>query len=178
MASAATFVPVEVYLTTSYQPDCEYIDGQVLERNAGETPHSSVQKFFIGAFLANEKKWDVRVFPEDRVQVAEERYRVPDLCVVRRSTPLENIIVTPPLICIEVLSPEDRMSRTQESVDDYIRMGVQSVWVVDPRRRKVYVADRSTTLQEVGDFLTLDGTQIRVAVSEIFGEIEEMEALG
>jgi hypothetical protein len=55
---------------------------------------------------------------------------------------------------------------------------VQSVWVVDPRRRKVYVADRSTTLQEVGDFLTLDGTQIRVAVPEIFGEIEEMEALG
>src|ERR1700744_4595833 len=169
-------VPVEVYLTSMYEPDCDYVDGELLERNVGETPHSSAQKFFITFFAANEKTWGIRVFPEDRIQVSDTRYRVADICVVRRSTRLEKIIRTPPLLCIEILSPEDRMSRTQEKVDDYIQMGLQAVWVIDPRRRRAFVADRSVTLQPVEDELTLEGTEIRVPVVEIFSEIEEMDA--
>ncbi|MBB5064711.1 Uma2 family endonuclease [Granulicella mallensis] len=118
------------------------------------------------------------MFPEDRIQVSDTRYRVADICVVKRSTPLETIIRTPPLLCIEILSPEDRMSRTQEKVDDYIQMGVQAVWVIDPRRRRAYVADRSVTLQPAEDVLTLEGTEIRVPVAEIFSELDEMDALG
>jgi Uma2 family endonuclease len=171
-------VPVEVYLTSMYDPDCDYVDGELLERNVGETPHASAQKFFITFFAVREKAWNVRVFPEDRIQVSDTRYRVADICVVKRSTPLETIIRTPPLLCIEILSPEDRMSRTQEKVDDYIQMGVQAVWVIDPRRRRAYVADRSVTLQPAEDVLTLEGTEIRVPVAEIFSELDEMDALG
>ena len=29
-------VPLSQYLTTSYRPDCEYLDGELLERNVGE----------------------------------------------------------------------------------------------------------------------------------------------
>ena len=176
-APTPVFVPVEVYLTSSYHPDCEYVDGEVQERHVGETPHSAVQKFFTIFFAAREKAWGVRVLPEDRVQISEHRYRVPDLCVVLRSTKFERIIKTPPLICIEVLSPEDRMSRTQEKVDDFIRMGVKSVWVIDPRRRCAWIASGSVTLQPVSDFLTVEGTEIRVPVAEIFSELDELEAM-
>jgi hypothetical protein len=31
----ATLVPVEEYLSTNYDPDCEYVDGQIVERNLG-----------------------------------------------------------------------------------------------------------------------------------------------
>jgi hypothetical protein len=33
--AAATVVPVEEYLRTSYHPDMEYVDGSLLERNVG-----------------------------------------------------------------------------------------------------------------------------------------------
>ena len=35
----ATQMTVEEYLRTSFDPDCEYVDGEVLERNVGETDH-------------------------------------------------------------------------------------------------------------------------------------------
>ena len=35
--AAGTFVPVEVYLRTSdYEPDAEYVDGEILERPKGD----------------------------------------------------------------------------------------------------------------------------------------------
>ena len=42
MATRA-LIPVEVYLTCVYRPDCDYVDGEVLERNLGEREHSYVQ---------------------------------------------------------------------------------------------------------------------------------------
>lgn len=170
-------ISVELYLSSMYHPDCDYVDGELLERNVGETPHSVVQKFFTTFFASREKGWGVRVLPEARVQVSASRYCVADVCVVRRSTPLEPIIVTPPLVCIEVLLPEDRMSRTQEKVDDYILMGVQTVWVIYPRRRRAFFADRSVTLQPETEMLTIAGTDVKVPVGEIFAELDEFEAL-
>ena len=40
---ASTTVSVEEYLSTSYSPDREYIDGLLLEGNWGETDHSRFQ---------------------------------------------------------------------------------------------------------------------------------------
>ena len=33
---APVLVPVEEYLRTTYRPDCDYVDGEVLERNVGD----------------------------------------------------------------------------------------------------------------------------------------------
>ena len=44
---AATLVSVEDYLSTSYSPDREYIDGRIVERNLGEKTHSSIQANLI-----------------------------------------------------------------------------------------------------------------------------------
>jgi hypothetical protein len=38
--ASATRVPVEVYLCSSYEPDAEYVDGEIEERPAGENEHS------------------------------------------------------------------------------------------------------------------------------------------
>ena len=46
----ATQMSVEEYLRTSFDPDCEYVDGEVLERNEGEKDHSKVQKRLIVLF--------------------------------------------------------------------------------------------------------------------------------
>ena len=38
--ATTSFVPVEEYLNTSYEPDCEYVDGEMLQRNMGEPEHA------------------------------------------------------------------------------------------------------------------------------------------
>ena len=164
-------VPVQVYLNRVYRPDRDFVNGEVLRRNVGEMPHASVQKFFLMYFGSAEQELQVRVYPEQRVQTSETSYRVADICVVRGDAPWESIVRTPPLLCIEVLSPKDRMSRVQARVDDFIRMGVAAVWVVNPRQRTALVAERSATLQPAGAVLTVQGTGVRVGGGDIFGEL-------
>ncbi len=47
----SALVSVKEYLNTSYRPDCDYVDGHVVERNLGELDHSDLQTeiaFFFG----------------------------------------------------------------------------------------------------------------------------------
>jgi Uma2 family endonuclease len=136
-----TLVSVEDYLHTSYSPDCEYVDGKILERKAGEQDHSQLQ-MFLSAYLFNRRQqWDILVYPEQRVQVKRDRFRVPDICVVVGSRPAEQIFVHPPFLCIEILSKEDRMSDVLVKVADYLEFGVRYVWVLDPRSRQIQIYD-------------------------------------
>ena len=176
MAETAVLVPVEEYLTTDYSPDVDYVDGELQERNMGEGQHSSIQKFFIIYFGTREEQWHILTYPEQRVQTRPTRYRVPDVCVMSEDVPFEPIIRTAPLLCIEVLSPEDRMSRVQKKVAEYIHMGVRAVWIVDPWERQVTIADGSITLQPADEELTVRGTDIRVPVPDIFRQLDKLEA--
>ncbi len=77
MATRA-LIPVEVYLTSVYRPDCDYVDGEVVERTLGGRKQSRIQ-MKLGAFLyAREETMGFQVFPEQRVQVKGERFRIPE----------------------------------------------------------------------------------------------------
>jgi Uma2 family endonuclease len=132
-------ISVSEYLHTSYSPDCDYVDGLVMERNVGEWDHADLQGAFIAFFRAKRKLWNIRAVPECRVQVSPSRFRIPDVGVMLGQDRQEPIIRKPPFICIEILSPEDRMPRVQERLDDFLRFGVPHVWVADPRSREGYV---------------------------------------
>jgi Uma2 family endonuclease len=118
-----TLISVEEYLATSYRPDCDYVDGRIEERNAGEWDHGRLQLKIGAYFLARQREWNTYASTEQRVQVREGRFRVPDVCVTL-GDPQERILTRAPFICIEVLSPEDRMIRVEKRIDDYLGMGV------------------------------------------------------
>jgi Uma2 family endonuclease len=136
MANGA-LASVHEYLSTSYEHDCEYIDGLILERNGGEFDHASLQGATSAWLYDRRKQLGIAVFLEQRVQVSATRFRVPDVCVTL-GTPDEQIFTNPPFICIEILSPEDRLSAMQERVTDYLNMGVPYVWILDPKTRLAY----------------------------------------
>ena len=46
-------ISFDEYLRTSYEPDAEYADGQVLERNAGEYDHNLLQMLLVVWFNQN-----------------------------------------------------------------------------------------------------------------------------
>ena len=100
-------VTVEEYLVSSYMPDREYVDGRLLERKLGEYDHSTTQPILLAWLINHDGEWGTRSRVEQRVQVSETRYRVPDICMLRRDRAIEQIISHPPLVCIEVLSPDD-----------------------------------------------------------------------
>jgi Uma2 family endonuclease len=63
-----------------------------------------------------------------------------------------------PDLCVEVVSPNDRLTRVAQKARQWIATGAQLVWVVDPRRRcaTVYRADGSTEQLTPGDSLRGD----------------------
>lgn len=83
--SGAASIPVSEYLNSSYRPDCDYLDGELLERNVGEWDHSRLQMLLSRFLFDREKQWGIVVVPEQRVQVGPTRFRVPDITVIAGS---------------------------------------------------------------------------------------------
>jgi Uma2 family endonuclease len=104
--------------------------------------------------------------------VKRARFRVPDVSVLRSDAPREQIITHPPLIAIEILSPEDRLGRFQDGIDDYVEFGVENIWIVDSETRRAWTADRTGLHLVQNGELTVAGTPIRVVLSEMFAELD------
>jgi Uma2 family endonuclease len=170
---SVALISVAEYLRTAYSPDCDYVDGEVQERNLGERDHSTLQGEFLYYFRSRKKEWKVVVYPEQRVQVSHTRFRIPDVCVYVGEGPKEQIFRTPPFICIEVLSPEDRTSRFQQRIDDYLKFGVQYIWVIDPPTRTALVHTKDGAHKAKDGILRTENPALTVPLSEIFAALDE-----
>ncbi len=129
---ATTFISVEEYLHSTYEPDAEYVDGVLEERSMGEGRHSEWKGTLAYFFKAHKREWVIRVRPETRTQTGERRYRIPDLAILDAALPDEPIVTVPPLIAVEILSSEDRLSRLVIRLADFEAMGVPAIYVIDP----------------------------------------------
>jgi Uma2 family endonuclease len=133
-------IPVEEYLRTIYHPDCDYVDGEVVERNLGEQSHGRLQFNIAKCLSEHERLFGFRTLIEVRLQVLPNRFRVPDVMLIPLAASKEKIIRTPPLLCIEVLSPEDTLNRINRRVQEYLDIGVPSCWIVDPESGEAWIA--------------------------------------
>ncbi len=131
-------VPVELYLHSSYEPDAEFVDGEVELRPTGEYDHATWQYAIQKWFDQRAREWNLRVRSELRVQVNSTRYRVPDVVVFDRDRPVEQILTHPPVAVFEILSPEDSVTRILNKLADYAAMDIRNVFVVDPRAEIFY----------------------------------------
>lgn len=168
---ATTLISVEEYLSTSYDPDCDYVDGELIERNRGESDHGGLQ-ISIGAWLfARRKALGIHVFTATRTQVARTRFRVPDIAVTTQKVK-GRILREPPFLCIEVLSPEDPVSRMEVKIDDYLKFGVAHVCLIDPRKKLAwsYTAEGR---REAASVLTTQEPRIELPIAELFAELDE-----
>lgn len=135
MAATAQLVqsPLELYLRTSFEPDAEFVNGEIVERAMGEFDHSSWQHALELWFARFAQEWAIRVRPALRVQVSSNNFRVPDVVVLDRNLPIEQIITHPPLAVFEILSPDDSLSRLLAKLREYERMGIPTILVLDPQ---------------------------------------------
>lgn len=167
MATTA-LVPLSEYLSTTYHPDRDYIEGSLQERNVGEIGHSEAQgrtcvfvRTQTGGFWAA-----VAV----RVQIKANRFRIPDVVIVRGAKPSGRIITTPPEIAVEVLSPEDRAAAMQEKIDDYLGFGVASVWVINPETRRAWMHTNEGSHEAKDGVLRNPAGDLAVPLAATFAE--------
>ena len=167
------FVSVEEYLSTVYEHDCEYDNGVVVERPLGEFEHSFLQLFIGTLFINNRSDWGVLALSEQRVQIGPTKFLVPDICVLRAGTPREKILTHPPLIVIEILSPEDTMRRVRTKAAQYLDFGVEHVWVIDPYEREAYRGTKAGLMLISSGEFTVPGTPIVIHLAGLFDELDK-----
>src|ERR1035441_2247555 len=129
---------VREYLRTSWSPDREFVGGRVEERNFGGKEHSIIQRYLTFLFMLKRDEWGVEVFPELRTQTGARNFRVPDVLVMRAGEKFDRYVTHPPLIAIEILSPEDSLRRMQEKASEYRGFGIDNIWMIDPEAPGAY----------------------------------------
>ena len=167
MPSQVTLVSVDEYLHTVYEPDVDYVDGVLEDRNEGERNHGYTQIMLGFLFCQNAGKWKIYPVTETRVQVTPTRFRVPDISVFRLPRPDEQVFTHPPFLCIEILSPEDRMSRMTSKIADHLAFGVEYVWVIDPQTRRAFVYQKHVMREVTDGVLWAENPRIEIPLADI-----------
>jgi Uma2 family endonuclease len=135
MASQLQIAPAE-YLSTSFEgTDREYVRGEIIERGMPDYPHGRMQAQLGARFFQLRDSHHLFVCSETRMRLAPDLYRIPDVAVFAGTEPDENVPSHPPLLVIEIISPDDRYSEVLEKLAEYRQWGVSHIWVVDPHRR-------------------------------------------
>ena len=138
---AHTAISLDDYLHTGFpNPDPEFREGKVVERTEPDYLHGKVQALLVVFFALLRSR--VCVFPsvETRLKMGSSKVLIPDITVFFPEEPAQQP-QKPPLIAIEILSPEDRLSAVREKLEEYRAWGVPHVWLVDPHSRRLYSCD-------------------------------------
>ena len=167
-------IPIEQYLRTSFEPDAEFVNGEIEERNAGEYDHNLVQWAILDWFRRHDKEWQTRTIQEQRTRLNSGNVRIPDVSVWARNIPIEPVFTRPQLIAIEVLSPEDRHSKVQEKIEDYRQFQVPNIWIVDPVQRIGWDCSNGNWIRS--NRFTVAGSAIYLDLDELFRELDAAEA--
>ena len=105
------------------------------------------------------------------MQVAQTRFRIPDITVTTRKAK-GRILREPPFLCIEILSPEDRVSRMEIKIDDYLNFGVEYVWLIDPAKKLAWSYTREGR-REAASILTTSEPRIELPIAELFAQLDD-----
>jgi Uma2 family endonuclease len=145
-----TLVAPEDYLKASFDgPDREYVDGELVERGKPTYLHGKVQALLCILFGALIKRYPIFIVTEVRHAVTPNHlYRIPDVAVFAGQEPTQPVPDTPPLVAIEIVSPDDRLTETMKKFSEYRHWGVEHIWLIDPVEKQFYTYD-STGLHPV-----------------------------
>jgi Uma2 family endonuclease len=158
--SAQTGLSIKKYLHTSFPDlDREYRDGELVERSLPDYLHGKTQLLLAAFFAALRKQLSIFPCTETRIKIRAGRYAIPDLAVFWPKEP-PRLPETPPLVAIEILSLDDRLTEVRDKREEYKAWGVAHVWLVDPHSRRMYTCEtglvetQSLKISELGVEIT------------------------
>jgi Uma2 family endonuclease len=161
--STTAIVSVEEYLKREEKPNAEYIDGVVYAKAMPTKRHSALQYVLVGML----RRFGVEAYQELTVRLSATKYLVPDVAAAPK---LEDPYPTKPvLLCVEILSPEDRPGAMLARCEHYHDWGVPYCWVIDPEKLVAweYHAGQGPAVAE----RALHAGDIQIALDELFAEL-------
>jgi Uma2 family endonuclease len=168
------YISEEEYLNSDYEPDCDYVDGHLEERNLGERDHAFLQIILGSIFMNNRKSWGVVAATDWRNQVKRSNYRVPDLTILPIGSSKDRVLHQAPLLIVEILSPRDTLNAMVKRCQDYLNFGVSNIWIIDPESRKAWYCTSVGAVPVESGELAVPETPIRVGLAELFAELDAM----
>jgi Uma2 family endonuclease len=162
--SAAAIVSVEDYLHRTEKPYCEYVDGVLYPKPMPTKLHALVQYLLITLL----RRQGVEALAEVTVRITPTKYLIPDVIaspVIQSPYPTE-----PVLLCVEILSPEDRVGAMLAKCEQYHAWGVPFCWVVDPEKQTAWQYHSGSEPQHVDRVGTLSAGELIVSLDELFKE--------
>ncbi len=174
MAAQVPLTTIEEYLRTSYRPDVEFLDGHLQEKPMGTWDHGFIQGLLFTWFLQHRLEWNVVPSIEVRTRVSQARVRLPDV-VVDRPGQRSAVLTGPPLLAIEVLSPDDTYSALRKRAKDYQSMGIPNIWLIDPDTRTAQACEADFWLER--ERLEVAGTPIYLDIPALFAALDSGSAL-
>jgi len=164
--SAATTVSVEDYLHRTEKPYCEYRDGVLHPKSPATTLHGRVQ--FWLQFLLDRQ--GVEALGEVHVRLSPTKYLIPDVIAAPE---IQSPYPTDPvLLCVEILSPEDRVGATLAKCEDYHAWDVPFCWVIDPEKQTGWQYHAGSEPERVDRGGTLTAGTLSVSFEELFSDID------
>jgi Uma2 family endonuclease len=160
MASAIT-IPVEQYLRTSYEPACEYIDGELRPKAMGTKKHGKLQ----GRIFRALEQRGLEVATELTCRLSSTRFLIPDVAAAHQ---IEDPYPSEPVqLCVEILSPEDRLSAALAKCEFYHDWGVPDGWIFNPQTQTAWEYHKSGQLQTRTVSDTIQAGEIAIPMHEI-----------
>jgi Uma2 family endonuclease len=163
---AAALVPVQEYLRSSCEPQCEYVDGVLFPKPMPTWEHALLQVWVASLIM--------RLFPrfaagaEVRNKLRETEYRLPDISVDYREK-ATGYAEQPIYLAVEILSPDERIGKTLAKCELYHDWGVPYCWVLDPVQRRAWSYAKGILPKETS---TLEAGEIILTVGEIFSILD------
>jgi Uma2 family endonuclease len=157
--SATATVSVEEYLHRTEKPYCEYVDGVLHPKPMPTKLHALIQKILMTAL----DRQGVEALSEVTVRLTATKYLIPDVIAaqsIQSPYPTE-----PVLLCVEILSPEDRIGAMLAKCEQYHAWGVPFCWVIDPEKQTAwqYHSGREPERVEHGGALTAGNLNVPLA---------------
>jgi len=165
-------VSLEEYLSTSYDPDVEFADGVLVERNHGDWPHSLVQGNILVAL--RRRYPHLKAVVGLRSQTANTRYRIPDVSVVL-APPSTDYLLDAAFLVVEVLSKRDVMTVVIAKLKEYHAKGVPNIWLIDPRMQLMWVYRPPSLVEIEGETIAVADGSVELSRDEIFATTARQE---
>src|SRR5579883_623514 len=125
-------VTVAVYRRSSSEPECELIAGQLIAKPGGTLEHMNMERRLLRLLAEFESRGLGQAMHELSFRHGDE-VRIPDVVFFRNDARFEDgILIDPPLLCVEVLSPSQRLSELFAKCETYHVWDVSYCWVIDP----------------------------------------------
>jgi Uma2 family endonuclease len=165
--SSATLVSVADYLRRTEKPTCEYDEGVLSPKSMPTKIHSLLQYILVGMLRGQA----VDALHEVMVRISSTQFLVPDVIAAKK---IEDPYPTEPVeLCVEILSPDDRIGAMLAKCERYHAWGVPHCWVIDPEKRSAWQYDKDGEPIPVSSKGVLRAGVLEVSLPTLFAGLLE-----